>query len=420
MFQPSTTAFSPLRKLKLLSYNIDGLNDCLEELGERMMMIVSMIVSEDPHVIHLQEVVPSIVPLITKTLLRQDYICSENFQNPVRLGPYFTLSFIKKQSAFKNIEFQRISYSTKESQSTQGRDILLSRLQIHDIPFLFINCHLESCGTAFRSPQSLIRQAQLKTLFNMIQSHSQNTKGSGILSGDLNLRDNEANYVLKEFSSAAAHPQIIDFVEHCEQRQQKQQHSQQQPPQAHKPHSHSKSKSSSSTPVVKLPPTWIMPGKPTVQCRFDRCYYTSSLNSNESTESSSSSPSISLQPESYRLLGKDEIFPSESRSGYATPSDHFGLVLEFNLNIPITVGTHSDSSSSNNNNNISFSSMSGNLVLQEPQQNLSQMVSGQSSKKDTKNHVIHVVAEEESNEGHDRTKLMKRKRADEEEIIDLT
>jgi exonuclease III len=418
--------------VKLLSYNIDGLNDCLEELGERMMMIVSMIVSEDPHVVHLQEVVPAVVPLITKALLRQDYICSENFQNPVRLGPYFTLSFIKKQSAFKNIEFQRISYSTKESQSTQGRDILLSRLYIHDIPFFFINCHLESCGTAFRSPQSLIRQAQLKTLLSMIRTHSQSTKGYGILSGDLNLRDTEANYVLKEFSSAAAHPQIIDFVEHCEQRQSQQQSqsnlNQHQPSQKPLPHSKSKSSSSSSsssTPAVKLPPTWTMPGKPSVQCRFDRCYYTSSISSNETIHSTPSSPSTSLQPESYRLLGTEEVFPSESRSGYATPSDHFGLVLEFNLILPATTVAHSNGSNSNNdnNNNISSSATSGkDPVLQEPQQNLSQTVSGQPPRKDTKSHVIHVVGveEEESKEG-DRARQKKRKKlADEEEIIDLT
>lgn len=310
-------------KVRLLSYNIDGLNDCKEELVERMMIIMGLIISEDPDVIHLQEVVPEALKLILQALHKQDYLCSDQFfsmESILLLGPYFTLSFVKKRSYFKNISFQRIPFTAKYAQSEQGRDIIRTEFQIINYEqqtFTFFNTHLESCGTPFRSRQSQIRQEQFRNLLSMIKSCQ---TGNAILSGDLNLRDNEANYILKEFNK-----EIIDVIQEMEL----------------KKTGPVSSKGNLYSSAPPLPITWVMPGKPEVQFRFDRCYY---LKKDTNANGSNKSQIPLLTPVSYMIVGNEDILDEGAKCGYLTPSDHYALLIEFALS-PSPAASPSSSSS---------------------------------------------------------------------------
>ena len=263
------------KSLKLLSYNIDGLNDSIEDLRERCMYQISLIISENPDVIHLQEVTPSIVPILVSAICRCGYQCSDNFSSSLAysIGNYFILSFVK--SSLRNISFQRVPFAGKDDQSVQGREMLFTSFVFNGHDFLLINSHLESCGTAFRSKESSTRLAQLETCLSSISSHY--PRGPALIAGDLNIRDSEASYKLKQF------PSIIDMAETF-------------------------SKSSGKPKEC----TWIMPNKPSVKLRFDRCYY-------------NSHPSFQL--ENFALIGTEDVLDESSRCGYLTPSDHYGIVI---------------------------------------------------------------------------------------------
>jgi exonuclease III len=298
--------------LRLLSYNIDGLNNSTDELYERISLVIGIVISENPDILFLQEVVPSILVLLVSTFVRQGYKCSETTSSVKSLGPYFTLVFVKTSiPALSNIQFQRLPFTYKDSLSYQGRDILLTTLQFKSPcetikAYHFLNTHLESCGTAFRSNESTIRQAQFRELLSMVRSFYSEKNEIAVIAGDLNIRDSEANYVVKQLN--------VDKIEDIALMEQKKL--------AIAENNSSKKRSSSSSSSVRssIPSTWFMPDKSSVHCRFDRCYYY-----NE--------PSL-VAFSGYRLIGGDEVLDESTACGYRTPSDHRGLVIDFQLFSP--------------------------------------------------------------------------------------
>ena len=269
------------KRIKVLSYNIDGLN--MFELNYRTQIVLSLIVSEEPTIIQLQEVVPSVAALIDETLLAQGYGKHDSTIDHTILSHYYTMTYIKSPATNQwwSTHPKRVAY-TGEAVSSQGRDMLVNTLPYGDSAFLLVNSHLESCGTAMRSPGSSTRQAQLCQALQRIRQHN----GPAIVTGDFNIRDAEAKSVIIKF------PDIIDIAEYLN---------------------------------AQNECTWFLPGKPmkgkVVKYRFDRIYF------NRRGD---------VKPVSYKLIGGDNHFnfgdvdsSNVITATYPTVLDHRGIVVEF-------------------------------------------------------------------------------------------
>lgn len=260
----------PATNLRMVTYNIDGLNPSFLEL--RIEVIIGIIISACPDVIHLQEVIPQIGELIISSFLSNGYKCSDSSSSLAEKGNYFTLTFAK--TSLHGLSFRRISYQNKTAKSHQGRDILCCSFQSWGRSLTFYNAHLESCGTAFKSPESLTRQSQITEIFNLMLADD----GLGVLGGDLNIRESEMKAVMTTFKSKGS---FVDVATQLEK--------------------HSDC-------------TWYMPNNPSVKARYDRIIFSSNqLNTIE-----------------YHLIGSDAIIDcSDGDIPYETPSDHRGLFVEF-------------------------------------------------------------------------------------------
>lgn len=248
--------------MKLVTYNIDGLNPV--EIGYRTQVILALLMSEDADVIQLQEVIPETYHLLRGAFREQGYTSSD-------LVPfhYFTMTLVK-MSTFATFSFERVEFDSAAI-SQQGRYILKTNvLALSGESMVFLNCHLESTGIAFKSPESFARQAQLRTALDIIIQSRISHSTLVLLTGDLNIRDTEANAVLKQY------PSLADL--------------------SPKPPSN----------------TWFLPNNDKVQYRFDRIYGHNSLIS---------------QVSEFRLIGCVPIFDSSSGSPYLTPSDHRGISM---------------------------------------------------------------------------------------------
>lgn len=270
--------------LKLLSYNIDGLNEY--QVLYRTQVILGMILSEAPDVIHLQEVIPETYALLRPTLDANGYTCSGISQ---QFAHYFTVSAVKKARC-SDVQFVLEDFRG-DAASRQGR-LLLKTTALVDSkwPSVFVNCHLESTGTAFKSLESKARLGQLQQGLRHLVAHT--GRGPCVLSGDLNIRDQEAAYVLKSFprSRGSEESQVIDVA-------------------------------TALKTTKTYPPTWVMPGNAAVKCRFDRVYVTA--------PSSTTDGEFQWTPASIETIGHDEILDDDAP--YLTPSDHRGLVVRFTL-----------------------------------------------------------------------------------------
>lgn len=285
--------------LKLLSYNIDGLNEY--QVGYRTQVILGMILSAAPDVIHLQEVIPETYALLRPTLDANGYTCSGISQ---QFAHYFTMSAVKKVR-FSDVQFALEDFRGDAS-SRQGR-LLLKTAALLDgkWPSVFVNCHLESTGTAFKSLESKARLGQLQQGLRHLVAHA--GRGPCALSGDLNIRDQEAAYVLKSFprSRGSEESQLVDVA-------------------------------TALKTTKTYPPTWVMPGNPAVKCRFDRVYVTAPPTATEG--------GFQWAPASIETIGHDEILDEDAP--YLTPSDHRGLVVRFALPAAADAATESSASSS--------------------------------------------------------------------------
>lgn len=267
-------------KLKFMTYNIDGLNP--SALQYRTNTIVALIISEDADIVQLQEVVYETAGPIIRALTANGYTSFHHSDDFTRMCHYFTLTFAKAKN-IKDAQISRIPYYGTAA-SMQGRDLLLLRLTYANLPWLFANCHLESCGTAFKSPGSTIRQAQLNEGLSLLAQHA--SSGPAILAGDLNIREPEAARVLQSYTGT-----IVDASGVLE-----------------------KGRKSN---------TWFLPGPSAgFSARYDRVY---------------SNCAHGLAPQSIKIIGGDDIYQdsspqdvcSESELPYRTPSDHRGVVVTY-------------------------------------------------------------------------------------------
>lgn len=284
--QPSSSSREE-GSFRLVSYNLDGLAE--ENLEERTHAALALILSEQADVIFLQEVVPRTALLILPILSGSGYESSDSLAALDSLGGYFTLSFVRK-AAFPQgkVLFRRVDYEG-DGRSHQGRTLLLTTIalasrhtesQKQEMPALLcINLHLESCGKAFQSEESRIRQSQLGTALRYLHEHP----GPALAGGDLNLRDAEAKAVLNRHHRQLFYSPVVDAFEVVE----------------------------SARQVGGS--TWFLPGNPKVSCRFDRLY-------NNDKEG--------LRPISYQLIGEEEVV---EEGPYRTPSDHRGVVIDYRL-----------------------------------------------------------------------------------------
>eukprot|EP01039_Chlorochromonas_danica_P003409 gene3409-3736_t len=286
--QPSSSSREE-GSFRLASYNLDGLAE--ENLEERTHAALALILSEQADVVFLQEVVPRTALLILPVLSGSGYESSDSLAALDSLGGYFTLSFVRK-AAFpqEKVLFRRVDFEG-EGRSHQGRTLLLNTIALaarhtetpkQEVPTLLcINLHLESCGKAFQSEESRIRQAQLGQALRLLHEHP----GPALAGGDLNLRDAEAKAVLNRHHRHLLYSPVVDAFEVVE--------------------------SSKQVGVS----TWFLPGNPTVSCRFDRLY-------NNDKEG--------LRPISYQLIGEEEVV---EEGPYRTPSDHRGVVVDYHLSL---------------------------------------------------------------------------------------
>lgn len=300
------------------------------------------------------------------------YICSDHPDDWMsgKLGPYFTLTFVKKELKpvcfFERIPYNRLflksneqniygfkhEYTTINSNSYQYRDLLVTKFLIRElinkkndeaelewrwglIPF--INCHLESTGTCLKSTESFKRMAQLlegleylkksrdftveiqnrikeiETIKNQTTKNNNNLYSCGILSGDLNIRNEEAQHVLKRLEEQEEEIEEENNEENIEDREKNDKFfidiaEKLETPQRIK-------KKNSNLEELKYNSTWFMPGKLYVNARYDRIYLYSYKNL--------------LNCERYEIFGDENYF---NHGPYYTLSDHRGILVDFVLN----------------------------------------------------------------------------------------
>jgi endonuclease/exonuclease/phosphatase family metal-dependent hydrolase len=271
--------------LKVLSYNIDGLNE--HSIPYRTQVILGMILSQSPDVIQLQEVVRESFALLRSSLDANGYVCSG-------ISPQFAHYFI--MTALKKSRFSQHRFTLEEfrgaATSQQGRLLLVTRAKLDGaFDCLLVNCHLESTGAAFKSPESQTRVAQLQQGLHLLINHDPH--GPSLLSGDLNIRDQEASYVLKGFPlhHDSHDSRIVDIAKVLQRGR------------------------------SPLSPTWVMPGNPKVSWRFDRMYIPTDI------------PSIypRWRVERLDVVGSDDIADEDDGAPYPTASDHRGLLATFHV-----------------------------------------------------------------------------------------
>ena len=246
--------------IKILTWTVDGLSGLFTQ--ERTLHAIREILKENPDVLFLQEVVDESEPLYEVSLDKAGYRCV----SADVCSPYFTLTFVKNELSV--LTSQRKEYQGKATSIGQGRDMNCVRVNIFGNIVLFVNCHLESCKQS-----SATRTAQLEAGIVELMRHN----GPAILCGDLNMRDKEAHEVSKNVGDGIFADAWI-----------------------------------STGSVKDHRETWVMPGKQSVKCRFDRVYYKLSHD---------------LKPIEFRLVGK-ELLESPILS---TISDHYGIVTVFQI-----------------------------------------------------------------------------------------
>lgn len=156
--------------LKLVSWNIDGLND--KEIQARTLSICNALNGLEPDVVFLQEVVPSIVEVVKKHLSRYRYIPGDD-------KGYFAVTLINKKSV------KYISHSIVPFTSTQmDRHIVCVEATFNGFPLVLMNTHLESMAYS-----SQVRSIQLRKCFRRCMKEPSDR--TVIFGGDLNLRDSE-------------------------------------------------------------------------------------------------------------------------------------------------------------------------------------------------------------------------------------
>ena len=251
--------------LKLLTWNIDGLDD--RDGHKRTLAVCEKVQEMQPDILFIQEVIPQSWNTLTSHLKNYEHFCKDN----AFYSYYFHIISVHKD-ILKLIGDIKI---TDFPGSEMGRHLLSCQVQFGKIPIYLLSSHLESILE--EAPE---RKCQLNEVFSQMSALRE--KGAiCIFGGDLNVRDDEVR-------SVGVPDGIIDVWEACGS------------PEAHRYTWDSKTNDN-------FP--WKSPDEP--QVRLDRLYLCPA-------------DEEKIRPQSFTLIGTDRI-PSIGRF----PSDHYGIYVEF-------------------------------------------------------------------------------------------
>ena len=271
--------------IKLCSWNIDGIrdenleSDATKEM--RIMIITSIMLSEKPDIICIQE---NTFPMysIIKHSLEKDYKDIE--ENGPNIPGYFTSIFVKKENNFQ-VDHLRLCFAGP-AKSDMGRDLNIATIALENGKKLsLMTSHLESLKD-FENKRKSQLQIALEILVDSDTDY-------GILCGDLNIRDQEAKEVLKTVNSMYILPKGKSAINDAWEQ---------------------------TGNSIHEKYTWT--GKPfgnaEWKARYDRVLYTSV---------------DGITPVDFKLLGKDtlEDISTTQCKGPLEPSDHFGMLCTFRL-----------------------------------------------------------------------------------------
>ncbi len=172
-------------RLKVLSWNIDGLND-EQYLDIRTLAVINIIESYSPHIVYLQEVVSETIDMI-QAKLGTDYTIHTNGETPS--ATYFPVILVTKNCPKISLNGKLNVYEFPGT--TMGRRLLELHIQVcSTIPLVLYNTHLESLSDFSRK-----RKSQLKMCFDTVFEQSSMFGRSCVFGGDLNISDSEINDV---------------------------------------------------------------------------------------------------------------------------------------------------------------------------------------------------------------------------------
>ncbi|CAN7989444.1 unnamed protein product [Ixodes hexagonus] len=156
--------------LKFITWNIDGIDD--KNLLLRTKAVCSIIESSGIDIVFLQEVVPTSVKILEKSLPGYKLLVGNSVE-------YFTATLLRKN---------RVKYESHEvypfSNTAMGRNVTYIKASFSDKPLTLMNTHLESTAEFAEA-----RKVQLKRCIR--KGIKEPAERSVIFAGDLNLRDSE-------------------------------------------------------------------------------------------------------------------------------------------------------------------------------------------------------------------------------------
>ena len=253
--------------LKLLSWNIDGLDD--RDLRERTVYVCDFILARKPHVVFLQEVVNlSWGPLIVARL-GHIYNCHCSLNPP---ADYYNAILIMKEGVSVKDDLKVYPFPGNH----MGRHLLQMSVKYSGVDIDVMTSHLESMKQCRDE-----RIRQLNEVFGMMERSNR----ISIFGGDLNLRDIEV--------TRDNMPEDAVDVWEASGRQ--------------KEHQYTWDTTENDNLGIVASPQKTLP-----RLRFDRIY----LNPDDGA----------LRPKSFELVGKKRL-PGCGRF----PSDHWGLWVEFQV-----------------------------------------------------------------------------------------
>jgi len=263
--------------ITVMTWNVD----CLSEtnLKSRMVAIFNEIKSKKPDIVMLQEMIDPVLMSLYDVFLK-DFLV---YKPETEFG-YFAVMLVRK-STFANVSFKTVVYAS----TNMGRNLIRCHCEYLGMPMTFYTTHLESTKSVH-----VTRKTQLQQCVDEINA---NTEAKfKLLAGDLNVRDAELNNI-----------QGMDCL---------------------------KDAWIESGSEASKQYTWDMTLNDNLEdlrfsnakCRFDRMFYISDKHDCISDDMSQE-PNDRVEIKSFQLLGTERLGCG------SFPSDHFGILAQFKLNL---------------------------------------------------------------------------------------
>lgn len=167
-----------MKKLKIISWNIDGLDRQRETLSERTLAIIDVLKKEKPDVVFLQEVISESLVLLNEHLSEYEYFSGNN------TGYFITIMIRRDTMKVKGHEI--VPYPSTQ----MDRNLLIVHAVYENgIEMDLMTSHHESLPLGANE-----RIRQLKICFEKIMNIPNNR--IVLFGGDLNMRDQEVIFEL--------------------------------------------------------------------------------------------------------------------------------------------------------------------------------------------------------------------------------